>query len=67
MANIRVPVLTPWQHNGEEIEVGSFVVVDEDLVRRLRGTLGQEHVSGPEPELPPKMPAAQPDTNDVRA
>jgi len=49
---MRVEVLTPWQHDGVEHPVGSFVEVDEDLVRALKGTLGQEHVTAPEPETP---------------
>jgi hypothetical protein len=44
---MRVEVLTPWTHDLEPHEVGSFVEVDEDLVRALKGTLGQDHVPAP--------------------
>ena len=41
---MRVPVLTPWTHNGVDQPVGSFVELEENLVRQLRGTVGQEDV-----------------------
>ncbi|TXL72556.1 hypothetical protein FHP25_24995 [Vineibacter terrae] len=41
---MRVQVLTPWWRDGVDQPVGSFVEVDEPLVRALKGTLSQEDI-----------------------
>jgi hypothetical protein len=57
---MRVPVLTPLKHEGRDYEVGGFIELEETVVRKLRGAVGQDHVPEPEP-TPESEPAGDAD------
>lgn len=57
---MRVPVLNPLTHEGEDYLPGEFIELEETDVRMLIGAVGQEHV----PEAAPAAEHAADSSDD---